>query len=292
MFRYYFNIIADITFRQLFQRTSGRILRLSGGREFNVVDRPCIFVLSTGRTGTKTLARLASLSSRILAFHEPSPKLYGLSSIYYRYSGGTVNDEIFTEAFLTARRERFRYALMFDKGYIETSPQVTFLAPATRIALPQAKFIHVVRDPKDFVRSGMRRGWYDNHPMDNTRLKPTSQSGDYKYWQQWDALEKICWLWKETNIWIKRFTQTLPIEQKLFLRSENIFHNKKEEINNFFDFLNTPIPPDKRVKKILSKKINAQKARDFQEVSDWSDELHAKFYRIAGESAKMFGYIY
>ena len=68
-------------------------------------------------------------------------------NIYYRYSGGTVNDEIFTEAFLTARRERFRYALMFDKGYIETSPQVTFLAPVIRNVLPQARFIHIVRHP-------------------------------------------------------------------------------------------------------------------------------------------------
>ena len=138
----------------------------------------------------------------------------------------------------------------------------------------------------------MRRGWYDNHPMDNTRLKPISQSEDYKLWQQWGTLEKICWLWKETNVWINRFMQTLPAEQKLFLRSENIFLNKKEEINNFFDFLNTPLPLNKRIRIILSKKLNAQKSGDFQEFPDWSDELHAKFYRIAGESAKLFGYDY
>jgi hypothetical protein len=158
--------------------------------------------------------------------------------------------------------------------------------------MPQARFIHVVRDPKDFVRSGMRRGWYINHPMDNTRLTPTSQSEDYKFWQQWGALEKTCWLWKETNVWINRFMQTLPAEQKLFLRSENIFLNKKKEINSFFAFLNTPLPSSKRIKKILSKKLNAQKSGNFQEVADWSDELHAKFYRIAGESAKLFGYVY
>jgi hypothetical protein len=255
-------------------------------------EHPCVFTLSTGRTGTKTLAALASLSTRSLAFHEPSPKLYGLSSLYYRYNGGVVNDEIFTEAFLTARRMRFRYALSFNKGYVETSPQVTFLAPVIHNALPQSKFIHIVRDPKDFVRSGMRRGWYDNHPMDNTRLKPTSQSEDYKFWQKWGALEKTCWLWKETNVWINRFMQTLPAEQKLFLRSENIFLNKKKEINSFFDFLNTPLPSSKRIKKILSKKLNAQKSGNFQEVADWPDELHAKFYRIAGESAKLFGYVY
>jgi hypothetical protein len=49
---------------------------------------------------------------------------------------------------------------------------------------------------------------------------------------------------------------------------------------------------NKKIKKILSKKLNAQKKGHFQEPSDWSDELHARFYRIAGESAKQFGYVY
>jgi hypothetical protein len=292
MLRYYFNFIADVTLRQLLQHLTGRRLRWNGLSDINFVDRRCIFVLSTGRVGTKTLAALASLSNKIVALHEPTPKLYGLSSQCYRSNMGTVCDEIFAEAFMTARRERFRYALSIGKGYFESSPQVTFLAPVIRNALPQAKFIHVVRDPKAFVRSGMRRGWYSNHPMDNTRLKPLNKSKDYKYWEQWDSVEKICWLWKETNVWINRFMKTLPLEQKLFLRSENIFLNKKEEMNSFFDFLNIPRPSDKWIKIILSKELNAQKTGDFQEVSDWSDELHAKFYRIAGESAKLFGYVY
>lgn len=292
MFRYYFNLIADVTFRQLIQYFTGRYRRWGGKDEFNATDRPCTFVLSTGRVGTKTLAALAGLSTRIIAFHEPTPKLYDLSSLYYRCHTGTVNNAIFAEAFLTARRERFNYALSLGKGYVETSPQVTFLAPAIRTAVPQAKFIHVVRNPKAFVRSGMRRGWYINHPMDGTRLNPLHQSAEHKYWQQWGPAEKICWLWKETNIWINRFMQSLPMENKLFLHSENIFLNEQEDIKKFFDFLNIPQPHDKKIKKILSKKLNAQKTGEFHEVSEWSDELHATFYRIAGKSAKQFGYVY
>jgi hypothetical protein len=292
MFRYYFNIIADINLRQLSHYVVGRRLRPVVRHEFNSINHPCTFVLSTGRVGTKTLAALASLSTRIDAYHEPSPKLYGLSALSYRCHGNAVNDEIFAEAFLTARRERFHYALSFDKRYVETSPQVTFLAPAIRIAIPHARFIHVVRDPKNFVRSGMRRGWYCNNPMDNIRLKPTSQSEDHRSWQQWDAVEKLCWLWKETNVWIDRFMQSLPEGRKLFFRSEKIFLQEKEEINKFFDFLNVQKPRNKSIKKILSRRLNAQKTGYFQEISNWSDELNAKFNRIAGKSAKEFGYTY
>lgn len=291
MFHYYFNRVADVTFRQLLQYIAGRFLQLKVEKEFNDADRPCIFVLSTGRVGTKTLAALAGLSRHVIALHEPIPKLYALSSLYYRCNTGTFHDEVFAEAFLTARREIFRYALSFGRGYVETSPQVTFLAPVIRIAVPNARFIHIVRDPKNFVRSGMRRGWYFNHPMDNTRLKPIHQSDDYRCWNQWETVEKIFWLWKETNVWINRFMQSVPTEKKLFLHSENIFLNKEEDINKFFDFLNVPKPPDKRIKKILSKKLNAQKSGDFQEISDWPNELNTKFYRIVGESAKQFGYM-
>jgi len=291
MLRYYFNFIADETLRQLLHHITGRHRRLNGESEINFVDHRCIFVLSTGRVGTKTLAALAGLSNNIVALHEPTPKLYGLSSLYYRGNMEAVNDEIFAEAFLTARRERFRYVLSLGKGYVETSPQVTFLAHAIRIAVPQARFIHVVRDPRNFVRSGMRRGWYSNHPMDNTRLKPLSQSKDYKYWKRWENVEKISWLWKETNTWINRFMQSLPIEQRLLLHSEKIFLNERDEIKKLFDFLNSPVPDEKKIKKILSKRINAQTTGNFEEVSEWSDELHAKINNIAGESAQQFGYI-
>jgi len=291
MLGYYFNLIADLTFRQLLHSIAARIRRFDGIKEFNGVDRPCIFVLSTGRVGTKTLAALAGLSNHIVALHEPTPKLYGLSYLYYRHHLGNDNDEIFAEAFLTARRERFNYALLFGRGYVETSPQVTFLGPPIRMAVPQAKFIHVVRHPSTFVRSGMRRGWYSSHPMDNTRLKPLSHSKDYKYWKQWENVEKISWLWKETNTWINRFMQSLPINQRLLLHSEKILLNDRDEIKKLFDFLHSPVPDEKKIKKILSKRINAQTTGYFKEITEWSDELHAKINSIAGESAQQFGYI-
>ena len=34
-----------------------------------------LFVLSTGRTGTETLARLLQISKQIMAYHEPRPQL-------------------------------------------------------------------------------------------------------------------------------------------------------------------------------------------------------------------------
>ena len=52
----------------------------------------------------------------------------------------------------------------------------------------------------EMIQEIHRRSWYSNHPMDSTRLKPLNQSEDYKYWKQWGAVEKICWLWKETKL--------------------------------------------------------------------------------------------
>lgn len=46
----------------------------------------CMFVLSTGRVGTATLAALLGMAKNVFTYHEPRPLLYGLSKFSYEYS--------------------------------------------------------------------------------------------------------------------------------------------------------------------------------------------------------------
>jgi hypothetical protein len=86
--------------------------------------------------------------------------------------------------------------------------------------------------------------------------------------------------------------QSLPTDRKLFLHSENMFRNKRTHMLKFFEFLNAPLPRDKSIKKILSIKLNAEKSGEFPKISDWTDDLHARFSDIIGENANQFGYSY
>ena len=290
MIRYYLHRYSDITFRQLARHFFGRPVNKNCKDYFNGSNRPCIFFLSAGRVGTKTIAALASLAENIIAFHEPNPKLYGLSNICYNTFDGNKNFELFNEAFLTARRDLFDYTHSFGKGYVETSPQVTFLAPIIHRAIPEAKFVHIIRDPKRFIRSGMRRRWYLDHPMDETRIKPSSNSKLKDEWQSWSSYRKIIWLWQETNLWIDRFMNTLGPEKRLFLHAEEIFEPQFNSIEKLYHFLNSSVPSKKKIKSILSKKINAQTSGDFPKFGDWTNDMYTELIENAGKTAEYFGY--
>ena len=125
-----------------------------------------VFVLSTGRCGTKTLAALADLIVDIDSHHEPDPKLFEVS---YLYCMGLCSDapENFWQGLLAENRdELIRQAVRTDKVYFETNNRLALLSELLIKRYPKAKFIHIVRHPCDFVRSGMRRNYFNNHPWD------------------------------------------------------------------------------------------------------------------------------
>ena len=251
-------VLPDLTPRQVYHRLRYRLLGRTRLQAFDE-RHPCIFVLSTGRTGTKTLAALLGLASNLFAYHEPRPKLFDLSRLAHLYGQHPLADEIFAVGFLTARQEHLNYALSCGRGYAETSPQVTFLAPAILRALPNARFIHLTRHPADVVRSGVQRGWYAGHHRDPSRISPCPGAEHAVRWQTYTIVQKNLWLWNETNRWILAFTASLPPQQYLRLKAEEVFAAGPETLQQIFAFAGAPVPPPKKARAILSKKLNAQK---------------------------------
>jgi len=251
---------------------------------------PCVFVLSTGRAGTQTLASIFQISKNAKAYHEPAPKLFGLSKLSYWYFNDDVARKILAEAFLTARSELLRDSLQRGKIYVETSPQTTFLAPVIAQSLPTAKFIHLVRDPRDVVRSGMRRGWYDGHRLDKTRISPLPESEQYARWLQYSAFQKNLWLWNETNRWILNFFGSIPPNDKLLVHAEDIFMASSEVLTQIFDFVDSPPPPRKKVERILRKRLNAQQRGSFPKPEQWEQHQITALRAMCGDTAAQLGY--
>ena len=152
-------------------------------------EHPCMFVLSTGRTGTETIAALFTSAKNVISLHEPSPRMYEISKLAYEYSEDAVARRLLGAAFLSLRNELLNTSLAYGAGYVESSPQVTFLAPVILEKYPMARFIHLVRDPRDVVRSGMRRKWYDGHPSDPTRIVPVHNSQDRQKWNEFNTTD-------------------------------------------------------------------------------------------------------
>ena len=248
-----------------------------------------LFVLSTGRVGTRTVARLLGMAPKVLAFHEPLPKLYVFNKLAYCADNHEGPREALLQGFKEARGIYLRPCTRTGRRYVETSPQVTFLAPLVAQALPNAKFVHLIRDPRQVVRSGVRRGWYGGHMQDSTRITPLGGQ-PAATWGQWEQLQKLAWLWQETNRYIEAFTSRLDSGQYTRVFSENLFNGNERTLTKLFSMLDSEPPPGRKVKSVLDTKMNAQKTGACPEVSSWTPAQKQRVWDIAGPLAERYGY--
>lgn len=244
------------------------------------------FCLSTGRVGSKTLSSLGSLRLHSASQHEPTPKLFGLGRA--AYEGRSVSSLLLAAVECCRESQIQRFA--DSQGlYIETSPHITFLAPALKALYPHAKFVHVIRNPFSVIRSGMRRGWYDGHAYDRWRISPIA--GEVRErWKTMHPFEKNVWLWSETNHWIVEFLSRLPQSDHMVLKSEDMFDGRESSIESFFDFVGVEPPPISKINSHLAQKSNSQLTGQFPKAGDWSTEQLNILADYGGRIMTQFNY--
>jgi len=282
------NYLLDTPLRRIYQDLSKQVLQKEVLTEFNDAY-PCVFVLSTGRVGSMTLAALLKYAGNVFSFHEPKPILYPASKAAYQ-SMQDINMDTWAKIFVSLRGEQLDNSLKLGKGYVETSPQATFLAPVIAKVVKNVKFIHLVRHPTEVIRSGMRRGWYSGHPADGSRVTPLPDSSFYGQWEKMTKFQKNAWLWAETNSWIMKFLETIPDSKKLTLDSKDLYSGQLPALMSLFDFCSSVIPSSRQRESVLSLKMNHQKNGYFPMPGEWSTEEFRQLWLLTGDVASRLGY--
>lgn len=212
-----------------------------------------VFVLSTGRNGTLLLTNILSKSKNAVVLHEPEPELSMASKIAFeKYQ----SDSSFVAGmFEGARYEYLRTAFLLDKKYIETNNRVTFFAHEIARLYPKAKFIHLVRNPASFIKSGIGRNWYSGKTLyDEARIV----SADKGLWNSLNQYEKISWLWNETNQFIEDFKNTVSETRIQFIKAEDLFKSVKTSLA-VLKFCGCDEISESVLAKIIAKKVNVGK---------------------------------
>ena len=138
---------------------------------YNIVHKeaqPC-FVLSTGRCGTALLTKVFEEHSGIEVHHTPTPEL-----VYYSKYAFENQDSLSSEIkhlVDAARYDQIRSSFLLKKTFVETNNRITFFAQQLAELYPKAKFIHLIRNPIDFIKSGLARNWYSGkNPHDEGHI--------------------------------------------------------------------------------------------------------------------------
>ena len=193
-----------------------------------------VFVVSTGRAGSELLVRLMGESKIGNVYHEPRPRMFYGSKLLFETKQDIQSKQI---AYLNARYDLLKKAYLEEKRYIETNNRNTFFISALNKLFSKAKFIHLVRHPGDFVRSGIRRKYYSGNEHDDSRIKPQANEKAFSEWAGFSEIEKVGWLWNATNNFIEEEKLHLNIGNILFVKSEDLFV-KPDTYNKICRFLN------------------------------------------------------
>jgi hypothetical protein len=262
-------------------------LRYSG---FKGLHEP-VFFLSTGRTGTLWLTKLLKKDPRVKVLHHPNPDLAVQSKLAYEaairedFTYSPFAKQSLKEIYFTAREQFLRYSYKCNKRMIETNSNITFFAPILNEIFPNSKFIHIYRHPGDFVRSGIRRNYYTGKSnLDYKRLYPLK--GPFaQNWDQISQVEKIGWLWYETNRFVEIFKQMINQNRVFNLN----FNHAIEQMPQLIDFIEIKIP-SRQLRHIKKKKFNVQRTGYFPEYQAWNEKDREKLRAICGELARKYGY--
>jgi len=247
-------------------------------------DHRAFFVLSTGRSGTQTLAQLLKMAGNAKVWHHPQP--YMIQETLDAY--WDISDRRST--FWAGRGHIVRSA--WDHGLIhgETDHNMTPFCDVIAEDIPNSRFVVLVRDPREFVRSGMRRGYYrGSGEWEDGRLRPHPDDPNLDEWLELPQFDQVCWLWAETYRHIEKLKTQIGENRVMVVRFEDLISGP-EATRKLFDFVGLDGYDESYVREVLGQKLNAQRVGEFPHPAEWTEEMHAVCWSLVGDLAERYGY--
>lgn len=189
-----------------------------------------VFVVSTGRSGTTTVAHLLSAFPGVTCLHEPEPALIREAAAY-RY--GEIAPEEITAVLRATRPFDYEAEL-----YCESSQTLALLLPLLAQSFPTARYVWLLRNGLDFVASAMQKQWYTGHSEHDERYEAATAvqqawidgrlRGDRcgamsaAEWRGLTRFARCCWYWRYVNDLIAADLQRHAPDAYFLLRLETL----------------------------------------------------------------------
>jgi len=294
-----------------------------------IIEKPCIFLTSTGRTGTQFLGHnMADMIQDCESFHEPdvlwlkrpgdwSNKLRSLISHRMTWGGfslkysirtlnvwrhmGKIRDED-AIGYLHCLRGNFISGIK-AKIFVEANAAFNAFGDLLPKAFPNSKIIYIIRDPRDCVRSYMNfgltspygpldtRSWF---PQFRLKAKYIPKDPSQRRWSRMSHFEKLCWMWNRENTFAVRCMQK-TVNARVF-RFEDLF-NRGDNYLAFSNMLKfaTLFPSGFQAHyefnpKALGKKVHSLASGPFPKWSDWRETHVEQLHYHCQDLMKEFQY--
>jgi len=230
------------------------------------------FVLSSGRSGSQTIASTLDGYGNCVCTHHREPELVIEATQYYY---GEYSENEIAKVLSDTRTKDSQ-----NKIYGDVNLQYSLIMPIIEQVFPDAKYIWLIRDGRDVVSSMYYRRWYDPEDLKvpdewkKARLHG-DRTGDFSTseWQAMSRFAKCCWLWKKYNLIIESHLRRLDQKRWMGVRLDRL----KVTLPNIAKFLGLI-----DTRKVMVEKLNvAYQAVTYWE--GWNTEERKIFESICGE---------
>lgn len=252
------------------------------------------FIVSSGRSGTAMLHKALSAAGDIEVHHEYMVHIVQKLGVS-RYMGLTSAEDA-----AHALRETHVTAVHYSHAahWGDSSNKLSWLIPELAALLPEAKFVHLVRDGRKVAGSYFRKladECYDDHStavlqafFDNPGAHPAPPP-EKKYWwplpkkedsrakefRHYNQFERIAWHWAKINRVIADSLSAIVPQRKHFVRLEDL-QSSAQEVRTLFQFLNLHYRDDAaamfarphNVNRPEDKLLDADQAAQFDRIAD------------------------
>jgi len=265
-----------------------------GGKKF-------VFIVSSGRTGTKAIAQhLARCYPDVCALHEPAPSWRLRMATTRAICGRAKNEELVS---LLVKLRRRLIAGVKQPIFVESNPYLSGFVEVLGEVFEGASVVHVVRDPRTYVRSGMNFGafrgmkrlaaeWWPNwfpKPEDRRGGEPQINADERRsmHWSEMDAIERLAWFWGLVNSHLNR-GEGVYGQKYLRVRFEELFLG--DGLERLTDWMGLP-RSSAMIEEAKKERVNASKRDELPEWEKWCGADQHKVMKHCEHLMRVYGYL-
>lgn len=243
------------------------------------------FVLSTGRTGTNFLGEYFNKFNDVTALHEPKPS-WRLRMWSTAVIEGRATEDDLRQVLQAYRRNTLR--TLKTTTYIEANPSLVGFARVIPKVFPGAHIVHIVRDPRDYVRSALNFGSDSGIKKIFNRYVPYWYPEVSRLLRLEGALssfEMIAAYWTVVNDFLLACSRSL--ENYQLVTFEELFYDRGQTMQKLVKRIGLEGPRDEE---LTLEKTNMSDPKRLSSWSDWSPEYCQQLQELCGPLMDRFGY--
>lgn len=252
-----------------------------------------VFIVSSGRTGTTALAQhLAAAYSDVCALHEPTPSWRLRRASAMALCGRLTKDQL-VQRLASARRGLV--GRITQPIYIESNPYLGGFMEAFAEVFDKPLIIHLVRDPRTFIRSSMNFGTFRGLKKFAQAFIPwwlpkpeQLPNAAGRRWNEMSEPERMAWYWSILNRELNRGRE-IHGERYMRMRFEDLFAKDGSGMHPFTDFIGLPRNA-RLIEEANRENVNASREHAFPKFADWPADLKARLAEHCGDLMAMYGY--